>query len=60
VVIEEELPAELEIEAVVGLPDPLQDLRLLLLDVFLVVESHLSRHRSPLAIVNIERKLSYP
>ena len=48
VVIEEELPAELEVEAVVGLPDPLQDLRRLLLDVLLVVEPHLSRHRPPL------------
>ncbi len=60
VVIEEELPAELEVEAVVGLPDPLQDLRRLLLDVLLVVEPHLSRHRPLLARVNIERKLSYP
>jgi hypothetical protein len=54
VVVEEELPAELEVEAIVGLPDPLQDLRRLLLDVLFVVKPHLSRHRSPLAGVNIK------
>ncbi len=64
VVVEEELPAELEVEAVVGLPDPLQDLRRLLLDVFLVVEPHLPRHRPPLfnyEIVTItgEKVISY-
>jgi len=48
VVVVQELPPELEVEAVAGPGDPLQDLRRLLLDILFVVEPHLAGHcRSP-------------
>jgi len=55
VVVVQELPAELEVEAVVETLDALKNLRGLLLDVLLVVEAHLAGHRHPRRASELER-----